>query len=557
MERFLWVKLQLQNLINKRMKLEKDVREKLRTLPPEIGQIYEDIFIRLEESGPNSHFTSHAMLKWLLCAQRPLSRSTMLDVLSMDEDGKRQPIEEEDALEICCNLVIADNETDTFRFAHLSVQEFLEGRPAFERAGLHEFASRRCVQELIREGRARAGKSFSMVDPKSFYAYSIAWWEYHFDKAGQARRSSELDDLVTTFLLNSDDFAHFTREALRSSEREQASINNTWPSMEFISSPAAPTFALCAFGMDSSIEEWATQMGIEGNEVNWNQFNCSANTPLNVAIKRGEIHIAKNLLEKEDIQPDKKGPNGGETSLMVAARERQLETLKLLLDRDDVNINAKSSKGVPIIHLAIESGSLECLNVFLNKGARIEARDDDGATPFIKAGENANKPIIQRLLKAGADVFALNKSGMTILHKAVADEAISADIVQLLFRSKVDIDAQTKDGQTALHVAAGKGSERTVKALLQQGAKLNIKDHKGNTSLDLAAELNRKEIIQLLLSSGATCEPNGLGQTELHQAIEGRCDAEVVKLFLDKGVDVKARTNKGDSTRLIPLSCRC
>lgn len=46
-------------------------------------------------------------------------------------------------------------------------------------------------------------------------------------------------------------------------------------------------------------------------------------------------------------------------------------------------------------------------------------------------------------------------------------------------------------------------SLKMVETLLQHGAKINTKDFVGNTALHLAAIENRKDVIELLLASGA------------------------------------------------------
>jgi ankyrin repeat protein len=109
------------------------------------------------------------------------------------------------------------------------------------------------------------------------------------------------------------------------------------------------------------------------------------------------------------------------------------------------------------------------------------------------------------------------------------------------------VDAQDNDGDTTLHTAAQAGDIDMVRLLISKKAKVSVKNNAGKSALDLACAGNKSNVIEHLLKSGAICEPDASGRTELHEAIEGGCDAEIVKLFVSKGVNVNAKDNDGFS----------
>jgi ankyrin repeat protein len=121
------------------------------------------------------------------------------------------------------------------------------------------------------------------------------------------------------------------------------------------------------------------------------------------------------------------------------------------------------------------------------------------------------------------------------------------DIVKLLIHSGASIDAQDDDGDTALHMAAQAGDIDMVRLLISRHARISVKNDEGVSALDLACAENKSKVIEFLLKSGATCEPDASGRTELHGSIDGGCDAEIVKLFISKGVNVNAKDNDGFS----------
>src|SRR5262249_3716180 len=132
-----------------------------------------------------------------------------------------------------------------------------------------------------------------------------------------------------------------------------------------------------------------------------------------------------------------------------------------------------------------------------------------------------------------------DKAGRTPLYFAAQSQ--DAEILQLLTTYGVKLDAgQMYAG--ALLDAAKAGEPQKVKELLAQGADVHVKDDSGRTALHLAVASGNTEIIESLLSSGASV--NALGAawgTPLHSGaiVPGRED--VVALLLDRGARVNAK----------------
>lgn len=62
---------------------------------------------------------------------------------------ERTPLLNETVLDLCANLVVLDNGLDVFRFAHLSVREFLETKGKFDAASNHAIAAECCLRYLL------------------------------------------------------------------------------------------------------------------------------------------------------------------------------------------------------------------------------------------------------------------------------------------------------------------------------------------------------------------------------------------------------------------------
>ena len=113
-------------------------------------QLYVQIYSQLTTyAGEASRVLIVNTLKWLLCAQTTLNASTFLRAVSV-KNGEPSPYAtKEILLDLCHNLVVYDEGLDIFRFAHLSVREFLENRAEFSEASCNTVAAESCLLHMI------------------------------------------------------------------------------------------------------------------------------------------------------------------------------------------------------------------------------------------------------------------------------------------------------------------------------------------------------------------------------------------------------------------------
>jgi len=84
--------------------------------------------------------------------------------------------------------------------------------------------------------------------------------------------------------------------------------------------------------------------------------------------------------------------------------------------------------------------------------------------------KSASSEDVRQRLKAGADLKARTKSGLTPLHWA-AESSKSPEVVKALLDAGADLEAENRNGGTPLHLAAQfSKSPEVVKALLDAGA---------------------------------------------------------------------------------------
>jgi ankyrin repeat protein len=125
--------------------------------------------------------------------------------------------------------------------------------------------------------------------------------------------------------------------------------------------------------------------------------------------------------------------------------------------------------------------------------------------------------MIRLLLERGADPTLTTRSQTTAVMLAAGPaggglggsfpvtDADKIAAITLLLERGVDVNAVDASAQSALHLAAGQAGESIVTALVQRGAKLDLKDRQGRTPLDVAmgiggrgAPVPRTAIVELL-----------------------------------------------------------
>ena len=120
-----------------------------------------------------------------------------------------------------------------------------------------------------------------------------------------------------------------------------------------------------------------------------------------------------------------------------------------------------------------------------------------GSDQIIKLSEE----ITQILIKAGADVNAVDKNGRTPIRMAARYGNVA--MVSVLIKAGADVNAADKNGRTPIRMATGYGYKVVVSMLIKAGADVNAADRYGSTPLHLAAEKGHKKVALLLVNAGA------------------------------------------------------
>lgn len=132
---------------------------------------------------------------------------------------------------------------------------------------------------------------------------------------------------------------------------------------------------------------------------------------------------------------------GGATSdpdknLFDACRNGDLTRVRKLL-ANGYNVNAKNTPGrksTPL-HFAAGFGRREVVELLLNRGASVTARDEGGLIPLHNACSFGHAEVVLQLLKARSDPNALDNWKYSPLHEAASKAKADVCIVLLQVRS--------------------------------------------------------------------------------------------------------------------------
>jgi uncharacterized protein len=148
----------------------------------------------------------------------------------------------------------------------------------------------------------------------------------------------------------------------------------------------------------------------------------------------------------------------------------RVEKLKKFIDRG----------GSPnrYLHAAINSGSIDCVELMLARGANVNLVGEEGLTPVM---------ISARLTYRGG-----------------------VEMTKLLIDRGANVNARASKGSTALMFASWGVADHyqdeyveVVRLLIKHGAKVNVKNKMGDTPLTIAKSGNWKKIVTTLKNAGA------------------------------------------------------
>jgi ankyrin repeat protein len=196
------------------------------------------------------------------------------------------------------------------------------------------------------------------------------------------------------------------------------------------------------------------------------------------------------------------GPAAAQDNLRLveAARNRDRQAVHTLLN-EQAEVDVRSHDGATALLWAAHWNDLETADLLIRAGANVNAMNDFRITPLSLACTNGNAALVERLLKAGASPHTAIATGETPIMTCASTG--SADAVRMLIARNADVNAkEPSQNQTALMWAAAEHRLDVVRMLIERGADLQARTRKGFTALHFAAREGDLEVARLLLAAG-------------------------------------------------------
>uniref|UniRef100_A0A7S2JYC4 C2 domain-containing protein n=1 Tax=Zooxanthella nutricula TaxID=1333877 RepID=A0A7S2JYC4_9DINO len=280
-------------------------------------------------------------------------------------------------------------------------------------------------------------------------------------------------------------------------------------------------------------------------------------TPLLYAARYGRVYAVSRLLDAKASL--KLMDREGRSALMLAACNAHYDTVHLLL-RARASVNLEDQYYKTPLHGALETGNEEVSMLLLNAEADVNTYDCEGRTPTLLTMDHGNMRLFSSVVQRKANLDVLDKRGWNVVIYAIETGMlleISPILRKLGSQAKLILRARDPQGRNSMHHAACLSSlaqaEAAIKVIGEMDPECSIYgDCNGDTSIHMAAELGRLDILRALLDDKESADRiNNVGETPLHQSVHGGHLACVVALLRDRGrgkgpwCDASALDNSG------------
>ncbi|KAF6819564.1 multiple ankyrin repeats single kh domain-containing protein [Colletotrichum sojae] len=260
----------------------------------------------------------------------------------------------------------------------------------------------------------------------------------------------------------------------------------------------------------------------------------------------GLFHQAATTAEHQDkvleaVWKYTKGNVSKETlnnSLYEATDLEKESTVRLLLESFGVDPNATGEEFGTALTAAAYDGTLDIVNLLLDKGADINSPD---GWALQAAAAEGHYDVVKELIDRGADInsFAENENFPQGTALQAACESGKVEIVTLLIEQGASPDLGAGEDTCPIMAAATRGEQTILELLVNAKAEVNVFGGWDNSTVLIRAVVNLPvEALQVLLDAGAdiNLEDSDGDAPLIVAAREG--DADCVRFLLDHGADI-------------------
>ncbi|KAI5839132.1 hypothetical protein DFP73DRAFT_502190, partial [Morchella snyderi] len=406
---FIWVQFQIVTICNQ--STSSGIRKALHTLPRDLDETYRRIIGNIESQGDDKVSTAKKILRWIFFANSPCKPEAIMQSLTLNPQNPSPEKEYFEwtlpkVLSACQNLVIHDEKLKTLRFAHFSVQEYLQRQPDFESPNGHEEMATLCLTTLMyREEEQRLYFHSGLLD------YCDMNWAFHFKKSGC--QQGPLIDRCMRLLghqatsTNSPEYTLWAGRAARV-------IDDLYLTRDK-KIPVHPISAVCYYGLPALLKPLLQTL--QPSAIN--SQNLRGGSPLYLAAQEGHEDVVRILLHNPAVEVNSPG---GLPPLAAAASKGHTEIVLALLAVRGIDVNkADEYGGIALLHVAVKGHTEIVLRLLAVRGIDVNKADEYGGIALSHAAAKGHTEIVLALLAVpGIDVNKADELGRTALLHAAA-----------------------------------------------------------------------------------------------------------------------------------------
>ncbi|RYP50205.1 hypothetical protein DL768_004226 [Monosporascus sp. mg162] len=514
-------------------------------LPRTPDEVYHAALERIQRQNESNRSLAYNVLTWLVFAEKRLTISELTHALTIQDHvkaiqaGEDLPVgnlaltTEYALTSACAGIVIVDKDSQLVRLAHYTVEEYLYKHQSAIFEDAQSKMARTCLVCLMhlppKHCATKATPEKELQDRRRKYPFLQYAAEHWSDHVALGVRGT-VYPLAWKFL-NDARYKHQLATALQLMAdihlRHETDVSGL--------------HMAAYFGLVNLVEKALSQ----NKPIHLNARTARGETPLHWAVQRRQTTFAR-FLVSQNVDLNASDANE-KTALHKAIAQGDASTVDVLLSTSTgtnkrVNLKLKDSHGWTPLRWAAAYGQLDIVEKLLRAGAEVDARDKDGFTALRWTAYRGHMGLALLLIQ-NSDRAALERpcrDEWTVLRWAA--QGGREKFIQLLVEKRVDLDVGDKDGWTALRWAVWYGHSMPAWLLMRAGADVNKTDVKGLTALHSAAERcylsSGSGLVWLLLENGAlvNAQSTRFGYTPLHFAAS-KGNESVVWLLLERGAD--------------------
>ena len=287
--------------------------------------------------------------------------------------------------------------------------------------------------------------------------------------------------------------------------------------------------------------------------------NNQGMTPLHISLNTKKIAIANIIATKYSCE-DRKKMTIEVTSdvLYKAVLENYPSLVQILLDFQSEKVHLNLGFNETALHVACKRGYCDMIEILLEKGADVQAVDNDKYTPLHIVCRSLRLDCLKVLLgNKKCDLNQQIANGDTALHivcKMVNTDTIHLGMIQILLENGAYVQAVDSSGDAPIHIVCKGLRLDCLKALLQsKGCDVNQQNADGDTALHIVCKMVNIDPmhickIEILLERGANVQVvNKIGDAPIHIACNGLRLHCLKALLQSRGCDPNQQNADGDT----------